>query len=258
MEVSSKFKKVALQATKEDSQVLQDNLKKPKKISFKKDISLVTDIDLKAEERITKLIKKNFPSHDILTEESGGKIGKKYTWLIDPLDGTTNYLMGIPFFSVSLALLYKNEPILGVVLNPCSQELYFAQKNKGAFLNQGRIKANQNKNLLKSTLLLSKGRELKSFLKLVKILSKIGKYIRTVRLLGSSNLGICQIAAGKADGYIGIGLPPWDYIVGSFIAQEAGGYVTNFDRGRYNIMRNQNVFVSNKFLHQKLLKIFYS
>jgi myo-inositol-1(or 4)-monophosphatase len=258
MEVSSKFKKVALQAAKEASQVLRDNLKKPKKISFKKDISLVTDIDLKAEERITKLIKKNFPSHSILTEESGGKIGREYTWLIDPLDGTTNYLMGVPFFSVSLALLYKNEPILGVVLNPRSQELYFAQKNKGAFLNQERIKVNQNKNLLKSTLLLSKGRELKSFLKLVKIFSKIGKYIRTVRLLGSSNLGICQIAAGKADGYIGIGLPPWDYIVGSFIAQEAGGLVTNFDRGRYNIMRNQNVFISNKFLHQKLLKIFYS
>jgi myo-inositol-1(or 4)-monophosphatase len=114
MRVNPKFKKIAVFAAKEAGKIIEKNFRKINKIYFKSDLTPVTDVDLKADKIISTIIKKNFPSHDILSEETGGKIGKKYTWVIDPLDGTTNYIAGISFFAVSLALIKNREPILGV------------------------------------------------------------------------------------------------------------------------------------------------
>lgn len=207
MKTNSKFKKVAIQAVKEAGKILKQHFRKPLRVSFKKCFSLVTPVDFKAERIIIKLIKKNFPSHDILAEERGGKIGRNYTWLIDALDGTTNYVKKVPFFAVSLALLYRRKLILGAVFNPVSQELYFAEKGRGVFLNGKRVKINgkrvkikQQQNLSRSTILFAKGRSKRSFMKFCQILKKVGKQCRAFRFWGSSSLEFCHVASGEIDG----------------------------------------------------------
>lgn len=255
MRVDSRFGRVAIDIVKEAGEILRFYFKREKKISLKQDRSLISDIDLKAETKIIESLKRKFSSHSILSEERGGKIRKGYTWVIDPLDGTTNYLIGFPFFCISLALFREGIPILGVVFNPYLKELYFAEKDKGAYLDHREIKINQRRDLSKATFLLEKGRQPKSFSKFIRVLERIDKDIRTVRLLGSSNLSICKIAAGKADGYIGIDTSLWDRAAGSFIAETAGSIVTNFLGDKFDVIRDKNILVTNKFLQKELLKL---
>lgn len=254
MKSKHNFKKIAIQAAKEAGEMLEKRFKKPIKISLKKDLSLVTDIDFKAETRIIKLIKKNFPSHDILSEEVGGKVGEKYTWVIDALDGTTNYTREFPFFSTSIALLYKKSPIISVVFNPITKEFYFAEKGKGSFLNGKRIKVGKQQTLSKTTILLNKGRDKEDFIKLHKILKRLGKLCRTFRFWGSSNLELCYVASGRVGGLFNVGSKPWDYAAGVLIIKEAGGKVTDFKDKDWQI-DTKNVIVSNKNIHNQLLKI---
>ena len=110
MYAESTIRKFAIDIVKDVGKILQNNFKRQTKISFKEDLSLISEIDLTVEKKIISSIKKKFPSHNILSEENGGEIKQEYTWIIDPLDGTTNYIMGIPFFCISLALLFQNNP----------------------------------------------------------------------------------------------------------------------------------------------------
>lgn len=250
MKVNPKFKKVALRAVMAAGKILEKNFGKTIKFQRKKDLSLLTEIDLEADKIITKIIKQNFPSHNIVSEESGGEYGKEFTWLIDPLDGTTNYTLGFPFFSVSLALLCQEKPILGLVFNPIRKELYFAEKTKGAYLNQKKIKVNNNSNFSEVTLGFSRGTDLTEG---TKILSRVASYIRTFRFWGSSNLDICQVAAGKLDGYFAV-KSPYDVVAGVLIAREAGALATDFKGSEYN-RESQNLLVSNGKIHDQLLKL---
>lgn len=250
MKINPDFKKTALLAVKEAGNVLEKNFGKVAKFSRKKDLSLLTTVDLRADIIITKIIKRNFPSHNIVSEESGGEYGKEFTWLIDPLDGTTNYTLNFPFFSVSLALLYNEKPILGLVFNPISKELYFAERGKGAYLNKKKISVNNNSNLSRATLGFSRGTDLARG---TKILSKIAPHIRTFRFWGSSNLDICQVASGKIDGYFTV-KSPYDVIAGVLIVKEAGGKATDFKGLEYN-RQSQNLLITNGKIHNKLIKL---
>lgn len=257
MKINPNFKKVALRAVKEASTVLRKKFKKQIQISSKKDRSLVTDVDLKAEKAIIKLIKKNFPSHSILSEEIGGKIGEKYTWVIDSLDGTTNYTRSIPFFSISIALLCQRNPILGVVFNPINKELYFAEKGKGAFLNGKRLKGGQQKILSKAIISFNKYRAKEDFKKLHRIIGITGGKCATFRILGSVALALCYLAAGKVDALFGIGNSPWDFAAGALIIKEAGGKVTNLEGKDWQI-NEKNIIAANEKIHNQLLKLIKS
>ncbi len=255
MKINPKFKKVAMLAAKEAGKIIEKNFRKINKVSFKKDTSLLTKIDLKAEKVIIQLIKKNFPSHDILAEEKGGEIGEKYTWVIDPLDGTTNYTRDIPFFAVSVVLLYKKNPILGVVFNPINKELYFAEKGKGAFLNGKRIKVGRQQALSsKSVILFSKLRAKEDFLKIYRLLGKVGKVCSVFRFLGSVSLQLCYLASGRADASINTGHNPWDVAAGALIIKEAGGKVTNI-RGKDWQIGEKDIIAANTKLHNQIIKI---
>jgi myo-inositol-1(or 4)-monophosphatase len=254
MKINPNFKKVALQAVKEAGKVLEKNFRKFFKISLKKDSSLITKIDLEAEKVIIKLIKKNFPSHDILSEETGGEIGREYTWVIDPLDGTTNYVAGFPFFSTSIALLYRKNPILGVVFNPAEKELYFAEKGGGSFLNGRRIKAGKQQALSKALILMNKGRTKENFIKFHKILREIGKLCRTFRFWGASSLELCYVASGRADGFIDMGSKPWDFAAGVLIIKEAGGKVTDL-KGQDWQIDTKNIIAANGKTQNQLIKL---
>jgi len=252
MKINPNFKKIAVKAVKEAGKIIEKKFKGPNRVSYKKDSSVVTNIDFEAEKTIIKLIKKNFPSHNILAEEIGGRVGENYTWIIDPLDGTTNYISRMPFFSTSIALFYRRKPILGIIFNPISKEFYFAEKGRGAYLNGKRIKIGRKRILLKSVLALGRGRAREDFIKLQKVLEKaIGK-CHTFRIWGSTSLGLCYVASGRIDGYIDVGSKPWDYAAGILIVKEAGGRVTDF-RGKEWEIKTKNVVASNKEINKLLL-----
>jgi len=250
MKINPNFKKIAIKSAEEAGKILEKHFKKAVKFSYKKDWSVVSDVDLKAEKTIIKLIEKNFPSHNILAEEKGGKLKNGYSWIIDPLDGTTNYLSSFSFFSVAIALFYNKELILGTVFNPMTKELYFAEKGKGAYLNGKRIKV--GKKQIPSIVVLGKGRAKKDFIKLHKILGRIiGKY-RAFRLWGCTSLDLCYIASGRIDGYINPGSKIWDFAAGVLIVKEAGGKVTDFSGKEWDF-KTRNLVASNKKINKLLL-----
>ncbi len=248
MKSNPDFKKVAIRAAREAGKILKKHFGKIDKVFLKKDSSLVTVADREAEKTIINLLRKNFPSHSILSEESGGKIGKEYAWVIDPLDGTRNYTIGIPFFCVSIALCYKENPVLAVILNPITKELYFAERGKGSFLNGSRIKVRKFRPLKESIILLNLGK--KGFIKL----DKLDKACHRLRVFGAAALELCCIAAAKGDGLIAMGNKPWDYAAGVLIIKEAGGKVTDL-KGRDWDINTKSVIAGNKEIHEQLLKI---
>lgn len=254
MKINPNFKKVARQAIKAAGKILEKNFREPFKIFLKKDLSLITKIDLEAERVIIRLIKKNFPFHHILSEEAGGKIKGEYAWVIDPLDGTTNYAADFPFFSTSIALLYRKNPILGIVFNPLSNECYFAEKGRGSFLNGQRIKIGKQQTLSKALILMNKGRAKEDFIKFHKILREVGRRCRTFRFWGASSLELCQVASGRVDGFMGIGSKPWDLAAGVLIIKEAGGKVTDF-KGRNWQIGTKNIIAANEKIQNQLIKL---
>ena len=181
MKVNNNFKKVAIKAAKKAGDFLIKNFDSYHKFSLKKDKSIFSKIDLEAEKKIMSLIKKNFPSHNIFAEESGGKIEKEHTWVIDALDGTTNYVSSVPVFSVSIALFCKKEPVLAAIYNPSTKKLFFSEKGKGFFVNNKKI---NKKAFSDNVLVLNKGKGEKNLIKMAEILRRSAGSFRTFRVLG--------------------------------------------------------------------------
>lgn len=254
MKINPDFKKIAIKAAREGGKIIAENFGKLTKVSYKKDLSLVTKIDSEVEKTVVKLIKKKFPSHNILVEEEGGRLGKGYNWIIDPLDGTTNYISRVPFFSTSISLFFNKTPVLAVVFNPLNKELYFAQRGKGSYLNGERIRIGRERILSESTITFGKGRPKENLIKLHKILRKtIGQY-RTFRVFGCTSLELCYVASGRLNGHINIGSKPWDYAAGALIVKEAGGQVTDFKGNEWRI-ESKNIVASNKKTNKLLLNL---
>ncbi len=253
MKVNPKFKKTAFLAVEKAGIMVRENFNKKLKISLKKGekVEYVTNIDVVAEKIIRKIIKSNFPDHDILGEELGGKIGKGFTWVIDPIDGTSNYLIGLPLFSIAIALLEEEKPILSVVFNPVTKELYWAEKGKGAFLNKKRIEVNKVNNLSQVLVVFNKGKDMTGGLK---ILTRISSFARTFRCFGSAHLEICMVASGKSEGFIAKNPQYYDMGAGSFIAEEAGGRATDFGGKQYT-PDSKSIIVTNSKIHNQLLKL---
>lgn len=255
MKINPDFKKIVVKAVKEAGRVLEKNFGRTIRVYLKKDRSLVSKIDVGIERTIVKLIKKNFPLHNILSEEGGGRLGKGYNWIIDPLDGTTNYISRVPFFSTSISLFFNKTPVLAVVFNPLNKELYFAQRGKGSYLNGERIRIGRERILSESTITFGKGRPKENLIKLHKILRKtIGQY-RTFRVLGCTSLELCYVASGRLNGHINIGSRFWDYAAGALIVKEAGGQVTDFKGNEWRI-ESKNIVASNKKTNKLLLNLF--
>ncbi len=221
--------------------------------------NLVTKADVASQKTILKLITKNFPSHDYLAEENDIKnTGSDYVWVIDPIDGTTNFAHTFPQIGISIALFYKGEPVLGGVTNPISGETFLAQKGKGATLNGKKIHVSKTAKLDQS--LLVTGFPYNRFTRMPELLKRFESFLNSchdVRRLGSAALDLCWLAAGRTDGYWEDNLNPWDVGAGVLILQEAGGKVTDFNGKKYqNILDYGNTLLaSNGKIHQQMLKI---
>jgi myo-inositol-1(or 4)-monophosphatase len=221
--------------------------------------NLVTEYDLLSEKHIIEQIKGKYPSHNILSEEAGfiGNDSSEIQWIIDPIDGTVNFAHGIPAFAVSIAAKQEDTIILGVTYQPITNELFVAQKNKGAFLNGKQFFVSQVKDLNEAVigtgfpynLNENPGNCLERFLHM----AKIGMPIRR---MGSATIDLAYLACSRLDGFWEINLGPWDCAAGLLFIEEAKGCVTTWDGKPFEIKEKNQILASNGYLHEQLLKEF--
>jgi len=246
---------IALEAAHIAGSIIKDNFNKKIEVNYKGRINLVTNVDREAEKAVVETILKYYPKHNILTEETehAQDASQSFRWVIDPLDGTTNYVHGFPFVCVSIALQKNDESIVGVVYNPILDELFYAEKGKGCFRNQVPISVSDNTDFSKSLLatgfpydMLNEERNN------IRNLSKVIKKCRGIRRPGAAALDMCYVACGIFDGYWELELFPWDTAAGLIIVEEAGGKVTKFDGSEYSIF-DKEIVVSNGKVHGEIL-----
>ena len=225
----------------------------------KKDASdVVTEADLKANDIITKAIKKKYPSHAIISEETGEyQSGAEYCWIIDPLDGTRNFLTRTPMFAVMIGLARNGKIELATIYNPCTDELFFAKKGKGVFLNEKRVYCSQQKTWKNSWGIVSVNMSGKNPINLLKLLKYSKKEKFWISAFGSAGVSVMYQADGRRDWRASRGGGLWDYAAASLILMEAGCKVTNFKGEPWSI-KDREILSANKYLHAKLLKIMNS
>ena len=225
-------------------------------VSKKGPADFVTTADKKAEEVLVAGLTKARPRFGFLLEE-GGKIEGADTsnrWIIDPLDGTTNFLHGIPHFSISIALERDGEPVAGVIYEPITDQMFWAEKGQGAYLNGRRIRVSARRRLEES--LFATGIPFASKQDHDRFLSQLKAVMAVsagVRRFGSAALDLAYVAAGRYEGFWEFGLPPWDIAAGIVLVREAGGFVTDIGGG--GMMESGEILAANDSLHGPLLKI---
>jgi len=223
-------------------------------VEHKGRIDLVTEVDKEAQGRIVSAIEKHFPDHGILAEESYSKDGGSgYTWIIDPLDGTTNFVHHLPVYAVSLAVYLQGRPLVGVCYNPAAGELFAAEAGQGATRNGKPIKVSATTEIVNA--LVATGFPYRSQ-NLDQISARFFRVItqaQGVRRLGAAALDLCYVACGVFDAFWEEGLAPWDMAAGALILTEAGGRITNLDGTPFDLERG-TVAASNSHLHDAILR----
>ncbi len=232
---NNNFLGTAFRASMFAGKFIIDNLGKISKndIDIKQASDFVTFVDRESENLIISTIKKKFPDHSFMAEESLKDSGTGgYRWIIDPLDGTTNFIHGYPAFSVSIALELQNEIILGLVFDPLRNEVFSAEKGKGAFLNGRKISVSKivktEEGLIATGFPFRKKNMIDPYLQLFK---NLFYKVSDIRRAGSAALDLAHLACGRCDGFFEIGLGPWDIAAGTILITEAGGTVTDFGGG---------------------------
>ncbi|MGB0036093.1 MAG: inositol monophosphatase family protein [Candidatus Acidiferrales bacterium] len=253
----NQFLGVAIEAAHEAGAILLSERDRPKKITYKGEVDLVTEADRHSEASVVARLRTRFPQHGIVAEEgSGGSVaaGAKYCWHIDPLDGTTNFAHGYPCYAVSIALLEDGEPVVGVVLNPVSSELFSAVRGEGAYLGQKRIHVSPTETISKS--LLATGFPTHKVRNSTNIQYYWEYTLRShgVRRDGSAALDLCSVACGRFDAFWEFGLRSWDTAAGILLVREAGGTVTDLS-GRPYRAGDTNVLASNGLIHSEMQQV---
>ncbi len=253
--MSRSYSSVAIEAALKSGLFIKNSVGKIVSISYKGRDNIVTDVDKKAEGLVIRKILTEFPGHSILSEERGA-IGRPspYKWIIDPLDGTTNFAHAFPFFCVSIALEKNGKVILGVVYDPMRDELFTAEAGKGARLNRKKVRVSDTARIENSFLATGfsygaarKDKNIDNFKKLL---------VRSmaIRRAGSAALDLCYVACGRFDGFWEMDLHPWDSAAAQLIVKEAGGEVTKFDGTAYTPY-NRNILATNHLLHKKMVSL---
>lgn len=251
------LKEVMLKAAMEAGKIIHHYFNGVFEIRNKDGINnLVTEVDLHAEKKIMEIIKGKYPEHSIISEEEGEMMQlSDYKWLIDPIDGTVNFAHSIPICCVSIGLLYKTDLILGVVFNPMMNELFFAEKGKGATLNGKPISVSLKQDFKKACLVTGFPYAWPdSYEHPIKVFERFILQGLPIRRLGSAAIDLCWVACGRFDGFWEYNLSSWDVAAGYLIVQEAGGKITNFEGERYNVFEKQTL-ATNGLIHDEMLSI---
>jgi myo-inositol-1(or 4)-monophosphatase len=216
----------------------------------------VSEVDKGAEKTIIDVIRKAYPDHSILAEETGSHAGKEYEWIIDPLDGTTNFLRGIPHYAVSIAIRHNNRISQGVIYNPVSQELFTASRGDGAHLNGRRIRVTSRKSLegaLIGTGIPYREEHLHLLDDYMGMLKAIIPDTAGIRRAGSAALDLAYVASGRLDGFWEMDLNIWDIAAGVLLVEEAGGLVGDLSGGM-DYLKNGNIVVGNPKVFKGILQ----
>ncbi|HKA54392.1 MAG TPA: inositol monophosphatase family protein [Candidatus Binatia bacterium] len=251
------FLTVAQAAAHQAGVLLRDNWLKPKTIEVKTDIvDLVTNVDKAADALITGMLRAQFPTHQIIAEESAVSGQESpYQWYIDPLDGTTNFAHGFPHFAVSVALAHQSRMLVGVVHDPLRDETFCARRGHGATLNGKSLRVSQAPTLDQALVLTGfpydRRKRSEFYLRFYQAFM-----VRTqgVRRSGSAALDLCYVACGRADAFWEWRLHPWDTAAGSLIVEEAGGKMSDFAGAPFEVLGEQTL-ASNGPLHQEMIKV---
>ncbi|CRF32646.1 inositol-1-monophosphatase [Brachyspira suanatina] len=231
----------------------------PRKVSKKGKADLFTEVDLKNEKKIKEYLLKCYPKFGFYGEESKDNTNKKFTWIVDPIDGTSNFVHGYPFYCVSIGLAYKGIPILGVVYAPLTDTVYKAHIKSKAYKNNKVIKVSSSNKLIESIIITGfyyNANVDDDFLhdRMVDFANMV-KSTLALRRDGSAALDICMVAEGVADGFFEYGLSPWDICASTIILKQAGGRVTDINMQEYDIFSKEQYIASNKKIHKEMAKV---
>ena len=249
---------IAVRAAREAAVIMIRNLNRIERLEVlqKRHNEFVSQVDRLAEEAIIGVIKEYYPEHSILAEESGNSGDHEYEWIIDPLDGTTNYLHGFPVFSVSIAVMLKGQLEHGVVYDPLRQELFTASRGQGAQLDDRRIRVSKRTQMRQS--LIATGFPYRGKDQLIDdylgMLKEVIKQSTGVRRTGSAALDLCYVAAGRVDGFWEMDLKKWDIAAGALILKEAGGRISDY-RGTDNYLNSGHVVAGNPKIYLALSEL---
>lgn len=256
--MEDKFLEVAKQAAMDAGKIICKYVGKKHQYNYKiEDQSdFATQADLESEQEIVQILTQNFPDHSIIAEERGkdGKVSE-YTWIIDPLDGTISFACGMPFFAVSIGLLKNNELILGVVYHPIKNDLYWAVKGKGAYLNNKRIHVNQRDNLKIANFAMDFGHKQRRPSKMDLYILPLLKNVGYAYAVGSFVMNLMLVASGVLDGMTAQAWV-WDAAGGAIIVKEAGGKVTDLEGKALDWTKDRlNVVATNGLIHEQVLEV---
>ncbi len=246
-----------MKAATEAGKIIKENFSGEFNFESKEDIvsNIVTEIDTKAESKIIEIIKAEFPDHGILSEEIGAiDEAASVKWVIDPIDGTINFAHSIPLCCVSIGIEKNGEIIMGAVYNPIMDEMFFAEKGQGSYLNDKKISVSKRDNFDLSLLVTGFPYDNTKNTHTLGVFGEIVKMNIPLRRLGSAALDICWVACGRFEGFWEYNLNPWDVAAGYIIAKEAGASVTDFSNKDMSIY-NKEIIATNGLVHDKLLEI---
>lgn len=256
MNKENEYVQLAIDAAREAGRIQKLHLGRLTKVEYKGEINPVTEVDRLCDGTIMEMIHGAFPEHDILSEESPFRgRGSRWKWIIDPLDGTTNYFHGLQCFCVSIALEVDGKVHVGVVYDPILDELFHAESGKGAFLNDKRLSVSRTEVLDRAFLCTGFPYDVRK--RPDYYLSYFREFmIRSfaIRRLGSAALDLCYLAAGRFDGFWELRLQPWDVAAASLVIAEAGGTATGFQGGPLNIYSGE-IVASNGLIHSEMLDV---
>ena len=232
------------------------NYRRKQELTKKDSRNISTAIDMKIEGGILSGIKSNYPDHKIMSEE-GGTIGEsQYIWIVDPIDGTLNFINQIPFTAISIGLLKEGEPLLGAVYDPLRQELFFAERNGGSWLGENQISVSMKSELLDSSIGLDLYYDADKAIENVSNLANLVARVRTQRIIGCSALGMAYVSCGRLDAYYHNHVLPWDVAAGQLLVIEANGTVSQFDGNDFDVLKNHRAIIgSNQRLHGYLVEL---
>lgn len=253
----SSYTNTALAAAKEGADILLKHYNGILNIEYKGKIDPVTQADKNSQKAIIKVIKNVFPQHGVLAEEDGvNEISRDYCWIIDPLDGTVNFVHGLPMFCVSIGLKYKNEIIAGVIYAPVMKEIFVAEKNKGAWLNGKKIEVSKIKDTIRSLAVTGFPYSIgKRNTRVMKNFKNIVLEAQGIRRLGSAALDMSYVACGRFEFFWEEGLKPWDIAAGIIIVKEAGGEVSDYKGSKDSVFKDTMLASNGVAMHKKILEI---
>ncbi|HEY0080480.1 MAG TPA: inositol monophosphatase family protein [Pyrinomonadaceae bacterium] len=249
----------ASQIARDAGHVLVERFGRALQISNKGDIDLVTEADVAAERLIVESIRSYYPRHEILAEESGassaaGELASEWKWIIDPLDGTTNYTHGYPCFCVSIALERAGELVLGVVYDPVRDEMFAAERGAGATLNGRSIRVSEVYDLNRAMLCTGFPYDVRDRGDFARHFTNFIMHAQAVRRDGSAALDLAYVACGRFDGFWEEGLRPWDVAAGVLLIEEAGGRVSRYDGSPFRVY-TPPIMVSNGLIHEAMMRV---